>query len=113
MPWREMSPMNQRLDLIREYDTELLYLGSDSLALAWLAQDEPSRAARVLDEAAQALPVSIWNGFFRLTLELRRAQVYRQLGRVVEAEQIEAGLRTLLAHADPDYVILRELKRLS
>ncbi len=85
----------------------------DSLALAWLAQDEPSRAARVLDEAAQAAPLRIENGSFSLTVELRRAQVYRQLGRVEEAEQIEAGLRTLLAHADPDHVILRELKGLS
>ena len=51
------------------------------------------------------------NGPFWLTVELRRAQVYRQLGRVEEAEQIEAGLRTRLAHADPDHVILRELKR--
>ena len=92
----------------------LFCLGSDSLALAWLAQGEPSRAARVLDEAAQASPVpSLAVGFAWLTLELRRAQVYRQLGRVEEAEQIEAGLRTLLAHADPDHVILRELKRLS
>ena len=92
----------------------LLYLGSDSLALAWLARDEPSRAARVLDEAAQASPVpSLAVGFSWLTVELRRAQVYRQLGRVEEAEQIEAGLRTLLAHADPDHVILRELKGLS
>ena len=90
----------------------LLYLGSDSLALAWLAQGEPSRAARVLDEAAQAVPL-IGVGSLWLTLELRRAQVYRQLGRVVEAEQIEAGLRTLLAHADPDHVIVRELKGLS
>ena len=89
------------------------YLALDSLALAWLAQDEPSRAARVLDEAAQAAPLRIENGSFSLTLELRRAQVYRQLGRVEEAEQIEARLRTLLAHADPDHVILRALKRLS
>ena len=89
------------------------YLVSDSLALAWLAQGEPSRAARVLDEAAQRFPVTMRAGFSWLTLELRRAQVYRQLGRVEEAEQIEAGLRTLLAHADPDHAILRELKRLS
>ena len=91
----------------------LFYLGSDSLALAWLAQGEPSRAARVLDEAAQAVPPNLGAGSFWLTLELRRAQVYRQLGRVEEAEQIEARLRTLLAHADPDHVILRKLKRLS
>ena len=93
--------------------TPLSYLTSDSLALAWLAQGEPSRAVRVLDEAAQAFAPSLGKGFSWLTLELRRAQVYRQLGRVAEAEQIEAGLRTLLAHADPDHVILRELKRLS
>ena len=79
--------------------------------MAWLAQDEPSRAAGVLDEAAQAVPLRMGNGPFWLTVELRRAQVYRQLGRVEEAEQIEAGLRTRLAHADPDHVILRELKR--
>ncbi len=86
----------------------MLYLASDSLALAWLAQGEPSRAARVLDEAVQGFP-PIGAGFSWLTVELRRAQVYRQLGRVEEAEQIEAGLRKLLAHADPDHVILREL----
>ena len=93
--------------------SSLFYLGSDSLALAWLAQGEPSRAARVLDEAAQAVPPNLAAGSFWLTVELRRAQVYRQLGRVEEAEQIEARLRKLLAHADPDHVILRELKRLS
>ena len=38
---------------------------------------------------------------------------HQQLGCVEEAEQIEAGLRKLLAVADPDHVILRELKRLS
>ena len=90
------------------------FLASDSLALAWLAQGEPSRAARVLDEAAQVPPVSTFGvGFAWFTVELRRAQVYRQLGRVEEAEQIEARLRRLLAHADPDHVILRALKRLS
>ena len=90
----------------------VFFLASDSLALAWLAQGEPSRAARVLDEAAQVPPLSTRGvGFAWLTVELRRAQAYRQLGRVVEAEQIEAGLRRLLAHADPDHVILRALKR--
>ena len=60
------------------------YLASDSLALAWLAQGEPSRAARVLDEAAaQPLLTTIPNMTLSwLTAELRRAQVYRQLGRV-------------------------------
>ena len=106
---------------LAERSGSVFYLASDSLALAWLAQDEPSRAARVLDEAAQVSPSpsfdlvtqSLEEGFAWLTVELRRAQVYRQLGRVEEAEEIEASLRKLLAHADPDHVILRELKRLS
>ena len=93
-------------------NSSLFYLGSDSLALAWLAQGEPWRAARVL-VAPQAVPPLLGAASFWLTVELRRAQVYRQLGRVEEAEQIEARLRTLLAHADPDHVILRALKRLS
>ena len=112
-----MSRLGEAIPLLEEGIAELgtasnlFYLGSDSLALAWLAQDEPSRAARVLDEAAQAVPPI--PDFLRPTVQLRRAQVYQQLGRVEEAEQIEAGLRTLLAHADPDHVIVRELKRLS
>ena len=34
----------------------VFFLASDSLALAWLAQGDPSRAALVLDETAQAFP---------------------------------------------------------
>ncbi len=107
--------VGEAIALLEQADAErpLGLLPSDSLALAWLAQGEPSRAARVLDEAAQAFPPVMRVGFSWLTVELRRAQVYRRLGRVVEADQIEARLRKLLAHADPDHVILRELKRLS
>ena len=110
--------VGEAIPLLEQGVAELqgFYVASDSLALAWLAQGEPSRAARVLAEAAQVSPPRPSFevvGISWLTVELRRAQVYRQLGRVVEAEQIEAGLRTLLAHADPDHVILRELKGLS
>ena len=89
------------------------YLGWESLALAYLAQGEAARAAQVLDEASHVYPPPrglgstsvVW-----MNLETRRAQVYRQLGRQEEAARIEAELLELLAHADADHPILREIK---
>ena len=42
-----------------------------------------------------------------LRIEAARARLARELGRQEEAARIEAELRKLLAHADPDHVILR------
>ena len=44
--------------------------------------------------------------------EMDLARLYRRLGRVQDAERIEAELRKLLAYADPDFPLLVELKKL-
>jgi hypothetical protein len=43
--------------------------------------------------------------------ELRRAELYRSLGREGDAQRVEAELARLLRNADPDFPILRELRR--
>ena len=45
-------------------------------------------------------------------VRLRQAGVYRKLGRLAEAQEIEAELRRLLAVADEYYPILLQLKRI-
>ena len=45
-----------------------------------------------------------------LRVRWRQAQVYRQLGRLEEARQIEEELANLLAYGDPDHVIVRKLR---
>ena len=52
-------------------------------------------------------------GVHWLRIEAARPRLARKLGRHQEAARIEAGLLKLLAHADPDHVIIHELKRLS
>ncbi len=41
--------------------------------------------------------------------QLLRARLYRKVGRMQETEEIEAELRMLLAYADADHAILRQL----
>jgi len=43
--------------------------------------------------------------------ELQLADVYREMGRVSEAEKVEDELSKMLNYADPDHPILRELQK--
>ena len=47
-----------------------------------------------------------------LRLRSRQAEVYRQLDRGEEAEQIEAELLKLLAYADEDHFVAEQLREL-
>jgi hypothetical protein len=42
---------------------------------------------------------------------MRLAQLYRQGGQQAEARRVEADLLKLLAHADADHPILRQLQQ--
>ncbi|MFQ5818232.1 MAG: hypothetical protein ACE5H2_09815 [Terriglobia bacterium] len=43
--------------------------------------------------------------------QVQLAELYRKVGREQEAQEIEAELVKLLAHADDDHPVLRQLKR--
>jgi hypothetical protein len=46
-----------------------------------------------------------------LRTELQLADLYREMGRVPEAEKVENELRKMLIYADADHPILRELQK--
>ena len=84
------------------------------LARAWRQQGDLERALRVLDEASRlrtrllvgpATPAVSW-----LHIEAERARLNREMGRDDEAAHIEAELLKLLAVADEDHQILRDLR---
>ena len=89
------------------------YLGRESLAAILEKQGDLSRAIQILErrperrEAAFAGGAAYWH---RNRLQL--ARLYRRVGRVEEARATEADLLRLLALADPDHPIRRELDRL-
>ena len=88
------------------------FLGCESLAKVWSLQGDLDKAVQLLEEAsekksllrAQSLAVPLWMG-----LRLQLAQFYREMDRSAEARIIEDELRTLLAYADLDHPILRQL----
>ena len=83
--------------------------------MAWLEQGDAEKAVQVLDDAASRSRGRRWPlyvGIFWQAAEWRRAQLYRQLGRHAEAEEIEATLRHLLTYADPDHRIRVGLEQL-
>jgi hypothetical protein len=45
-----------------------------------------------------------------MTVEWQQAQLYRKLGRLSDAQRIEAELLKRLDHADPDHPLLVRLR---
>ena len=93
------------------------FLGTETLANAWEQQGNMSKAIRLLEESSQGRAKALAalrgsSSFFWMRVRLRLASFYRKVGREQEAREIEAELRKLLAYADPDHPILRQLKRL-
>ncbi len=91
------------------------FLGSLILAEAWREQDQLESAMRVLEQASgkKALlfaPFAGENPARWLRIRLMLAKTYREMGRDEDAGKIEAELRSLLAYADADHPILRQLE---
>ena len=89
-------------------------VGSESLADAWEKHGDAEQAVRVLASASQMRDRVYFGGIRAKTawfrIEAERANLLRELGRDDEAARIEADLLKLLAVADDDHQILRDLK---
>lgn len=92
-------------------------LGSGSLAGVLEKEGKLGEAAEVLEHLKEAKGrAALYFGWDNAThwmgTRLQLAGLYRRTGRGEEARRIEDDLRQLLARADPDHVLIRELKRL-
>ena len=97
------------------WGTDHFFLGSESLARAYEQQGDSEKALQVLKEAskgrARLFHRGMAPGLFWMRNESRQAQLYRKLGREIEAHEIETELLKLLAYADADHSLLVQLKR--
>ncbi|MEE8201861.1 MAG: tetratricopeptide repeat protein [Candidatus Acidoferrales bacterium] len=85
---------------------------AESLAGIWERQGHLPRAIQVLEATSQEKKRSIFGGggYTWMRVQMRLAQLYRKVGREEEAQKIEAELLKLLAYADPDHPLLRQLR---
>jgi len=87
---------------------------SEILAEAYRLQGDLLAAIQLLEEASGKSP-PLFGGLGSTTFWLRNkaqlAQLYREMGRYEDARKIEDELRRLLALADSDHPILRQLDR--
>jgi tetratricopeptide (TPR) repeat protein len=95
----------------------MFFVGSESLARAYTQQGHTSKAIQVLEFASrersglyqrQQAIIYPW-----LRTQFALAQMYHRVGRVEDARTVEADLLRVLAHADVDHPILRELRKRS
>ncbi len=90
------------------------YLGSESLAAALAKSGDAPIAIEVLERHPERRDAVISGntGAYWLRNRLELAKLYRGVGRVEDAQAVEAELSKLLALADADHPILLELHRL-
>jgi tetratricopeptide (TPR) repeat protein len=96
----------------------IIFFCYESLAKIYRKQGRLDDALHLLQQASARKPRTYSNplgssGTFAwnwMRTELQLADVYREMGRVSEAEKVEAKLSNLLTYADPDHPMLRELR---
>ena len=83
------------------------------LAEAYTRQGNLGAAIQLLEEASEKAPISfqLYSPSLWLRLQAQLADLYHQTGRAEDAREIEDEVRTLLAYADTDHPILRQLDR--
>lgn len=90
------------------------FVGSESLANALAKKGDRTRAIRFLERASAMRRLAAFEeaGQYWLRMRWQLSQLYRESGRVNEAQTVEAELRRLLALADSDHPIRLALERL-
>jgi DNA-binding winged helix-turn-helix (wHTH) protein/tetratricopeptide (TPR) repeat protein len=97
---------------IRRPRTFTSFLGPEALANAWEEMGNLPKAVEALESVAREKPRGEMSmGFAWMRDEAYLARLYRKVGRVQDAERIEAELDRLLAVADTDYPILVQLQK--
>jgi len=93
-------------------NTMTTFCGWESLATIWEQRDDLKKAAYALEKASamKLVLVPIYSARWS-EVRLRQARLYRRMGRIAEAREIEAELRKLLAVADEDYPVLVQLRQ--
>lgn len=99
----------------RQYGSPWYFLGQESLANALEKHGEPDEALRVLEQASRDRLVNIHTmysiyGVFWLRIQAHLAKRYREMGKMDNSRKIEEQLRRLLAYADPEFSIVRQLR---
>jgi tetratricopeptide (TPR) repeat protein len=91
-----------------------LPLASESLASALRKKGNLKRAIEVLEQGSEKRVASAFEraGAYWLRIRFDLSRLYRETGRGEDARRIERELSALLAFADADHPIRRELDRL-
>jgi hypothetical protein len=91
------------------------FMASESLADAFERQGDLQKSLLTLEDAAREKAIAYEGGgsigYYWLRVQWRLAQLYRKMGRLEEAEKVEAELSKMLAYADPEHPILLQLKQ--
>jgi DNA-binding winged helix-turn-helix (wHTH) protein/tetratricopeptide (TPR) repeat protein len=110
-----ISLLQEAVPMVRYNSSFFSFIESESLADALERQGDQQKAVQVLERASQQKAIAYENdgstGQYWLRVQWRLAQLYRKLGRVEDAEKIEAELSKMLAYADPEHPILLQLKQ--
>lgn len=88
------------------------FWASEALARALEAEGNVETALAVLEDASQQRPRAFQGKGGWMDMRVTLAKMHHKYGREPQARAIEAELRGLLRHADPDFRVLRELERL-
>jgi tetratricopeptide (TPR) repeat protein len=107
-----LALLENNLEQVETLDTgrSAFLLGSESLAAILRSNGDLPGAIRVL-ERTSSRRISI-SEFLWARNRFQLARLYREIGRVGDAERIEDELLNILATADSDHPIVLEIKRL-
>ena len=107
--------LQESVPAVRYNSSWLFFIESESLADALVRQGDPQKALQVLERASQQKAIAYEDsgstGQYWLRIEWRLAQLYRKLGRLADAERMEVELSKMLAYADAEHPILRQMKQ--
>lgn len=109
--------LEEAFNLIPPHGFTTYFLAAESLAQVYEQQGKLAQAVEVLRKAGEEKRRAVYNGgvptLLWMRIRLRLADLYQNQGRQGLAQEIEAEVRQLLAYADDDHPIARELRAAS